>query len=117
MIADISTKRPPTPRETTWASVVLPVPGGPHSSTDDRPARLPVPLRSTSRRSGDPAREQVLLADDLVQRARPHPHRERRGRTPGRGVVALLRVVRVGRAEQVGHAWDGNALRRRRGGP
>ena len=34
---------------------------------------------STSRRSGEPGGEQVLLADDLVERARPHPHRERRG--------------------------------------
>ena len=54
VIADISTKRPPTPRETTCASVVLPVPGGPHSSTDVSPARLPVPPPATIRRSGDP---------------------------------------------------------------
>lgn len=48
--ADIATNRRPVAIETRLASVVLPVPGGPYSSTDAGAAP------STSRRSGAPSR-------------------------------------------------------------
>ena len=54
------------------ASVVLPVPGGPQRMIDCSRSR------SIASRSGLPGREQVLLADELVERARPHPLGERR---------------------------------------
>ena len=71
------------------ASVVLPVPGGPQRITDEsRSASI-----SDAQR---PARaEQLLLADDLVERARPQPGRERR---------LALEPLGDGRAEEVvGH--------------
>ena len=49
------------------ASVVLPVPGGPHRMIDCSRSR------SMASRSGLPGREQLFLADELVERARPHP--------------------------------------------
>ena len=49
------------------ASVVLPVPGGPHRMMDCSRSR------SIASRSGLPGREQLLLADELVEGARPHP--------------------------------------------
>ena len=59
--------------------MVLPVPGGPHSSSDiggvvvgQLPQRRPV--------AG-----QVPLADHLVQGPRPHPHGQRRGGLLGLG--------------------------------
>jgi hypothetical protein len=70
--ADSSTNRRPVAVATSIASVVLPVPGGPHSSSDSEPCP------SISRRSGVPGSEQVLLTDDLVDRARPHAYGERR---------------------------------------
>ena len=71
-----SCRRPHPPARTarSRASVVFPVPGGPCSSTD---AAAPP---STSRRSGAPGAQQVGLPDDLVERARAHPHGQRRGR-------------------------------------
>ena len=54
------------------ASVVLPVPGGPQRMIDCSRSR------SIASRSGLPGREQLLLADELVERARPHPLGERR---------------------------------------
>ncbi len=59
------------------ASVVLPVPGGPHRMIDCSRSR------SIASRSGLPGREQILLADELVERARPHPLGERRLRAVG----------------------------------
>ena len=65
-------------RRSAWASVVLPVPGGPQRidrreavGLDQRAQRLPGP-------------EQLLLADDVVERARPQPRRERRAAPPAR---------------------------------
>ena len=52
--------------------VVLPVPGGPQSTTDESRSA------SISTRSGLPGAEQVLLADDLVERAGPQAGGERR---------------------------------------
>lgn len=53
--ADNSTKRRPVARETTWARVVLPVPGGPHRITEAGPARPDSPgVVSASRRRGEP---------------------------------------------------------------
>ncbi len=64
---------------TRYASVVLPVPGGPQSTTEDGAARARLLARATtSRRSGEPGAEQVVLPGDLVQRPRPHPDGERR---------------------------------------
>ena len=54
LTADTSTKERPDSSATRWASVVLPVPGGPHSSTDTGRATSSPP--STRRRSGDPGR-------------------------------------------------------------
>ena len=56
----------------TRASVVLPVPGGPQRMIDCRRSR------SIASRSGLPGREDLVLADDLVERPRPHPFGERR---------------------------------------
>ena len=68
---------------TTYARVVLPVPGGPHSSSD-----IGASL-SMSLRNGVPGRGEVPLADHLVQRPRPHPHGERRGLL-GRPLLRLI---------------------------
>ena len=58
------------------ASVVLPVPGGPQRMIDCSRSR------SIASRSGLPGRQQVLLADVLVERARPHALGERRAARP-----------------------------------
>ena len=57
---------------TARASVVLPVPGGPHSSTDDRRSVLDEAAQRPARA------EQVVLADDVVDGARPQPRGQRR---------------------------------------
>ena len=54
------------------ASVVLPVPGGPQRMIDCRQVALD---RFAQRLAG---REQLLLADELVERARPHALGQRR---------------------------------------
>ena len=66
------------------------MPGGPQRITDT--ARRPRPAGA----AGSPA-EQVRLADDLVEGARTHPHRER----GGRGDRLLGRSVEQGRAATV----------------
>ena len=69
------------------ASVVFPAPGGPY-----RTMLCGWPA-SSDWRSAEPGAEQVLLADELVERLRPHPRRERPvGRRPL--VRALLRWVK-----------------------
>ena len=65
------------------ASVVLPTPGGPHRIIE---CGLP---DANATASGLPGREQVPLADDLVDRARAQPLGERR-----RG---------IGGGEEIGH--------------
>ena len=65
--AESSTNRRPVARLTRWASVVLPVPGGPQRITeigDDRAGRHRSD-QPPQRRSG---RQQVVLADHLVER-------------------------------------------------
>ena len=89
--AETSTKRRSVCWLTIAAIVVLPVPGRPHSSSDIGWSP------STSWRSGEPGRAQVLLADELVEGARPHPHRERR------------RGVRVAGQRPAGPAGRGRA--------
>ena len=81
------------------ASVVLPVPGGPHRNTSCRrpAAGFDQPAQRRARA------EQVLLADDLVEGARPHPGGERRD---GR------HRVRRGVVEQAGALGRGTALGR-----
>jgi hypothetical protein len=68
--ADSSRKRPRVERAMSIASVVLPVPGGPHSTTDSGRVALDEPAQRRA------AGQQVALADDLVEGARAHPHRE-----------------------------------------
>ena len=48
------------------ASVVLPQPGGPQKSIE------PMSSRSICSRSGLPGAEEILLADELIERARAH---------------------------------------------
>ena len=90
--ADTSTKRRSVALETIDAIVVLPVPGGPHSSSEDVgwSGALDQPAQRRARR------QQVLLPDELVEGARPHPHRQRAG-----GRVLLLALFGGG-GEQVG---------------
>ena len=76
--AETSTNRRPVLRLRIEAIVVLPVPGGPHSSSDM--AWSP----STSCRSGEPAARQLLLADQLVERAWAHPDGQWRPGVVGR---------------------------------
>ena len=74
---------------TASASVVLPVPGGPQKIA----LREPVLLDEAAQR---PARsDELVLADDVVDRARSQPGGERR-----LGAQALL----GGGGEQVGHS-------------
>ena len=82
---------------TARARVVLPVPGGPQKMA------LVSRSFSTSRRSGRPGLDQVLLADDVVEGARPQARRQR-----GLRLQALLR----GGAEEVGHPADATRARR-----
>ena len=57
---------------------------GARRAVEQHRRRAPDP--STSRRSGAPRPEQVVLADDLVQSRRPHPHGQRgRGADGARG--------------------------------
>ena len=83
----------------TRASVVLPVPGGPHRMIDCSRSR------SIASRSGLPGREDVVLADDLVERARPHALGERGAGGRRRGPDS----------ERSGLSDAGSARRRRRG--
>ena len=97
--ADSASNRRPVACEISDASVVLPVPGGP---VEDAPTPRPTP--STSRRSGEPGAEQVVLADDLVEGGRPHPHRQRASKRR-RAPCASARGRFAGDVEQtVGHA-------------
>ena len=75
VIAESSTKRLLVALLTTYARVVLPVPGGPQRITDEGPAGPAAALadEAAQRRA---RLEQMLLADDLVQRARTHPDSE-----------------------------------------
>ena len=66
----------------TRASVVLPVPGGPQRMIDCSRSR------SIASRSGLPGAEDLLLADELVERARPHPLGERGAGGRPRGLPA-----------------------------
>ena len=97
--ADTSTNR----RSVCWlriaAIVVFPVPGGPHSSSDIDWSP------STSWRSGEPGRAELLLADELVERPRPHPHRQRRG-----GVCCRLSAPPPAPVEQVRRDRSGPAI-------
>lgn len=52
--ADSSTKKRPEFRAIRYASVVFPVPGGPHNMTEPGIARWYSPLVSNRRRNGDP---------------------------------------------------------------
>ena len=72
--ADSWTNRRFVAEETISASVVLPVPGRAEQDQRHRRVTLDEPAQ---RRSGA---EQVLLADDLVERARTHPGGQRRRR-------------------------------------
>ena len=94
--ADSSTKRRSAAVATRWASVVLPVPGGPQMIAESGPAAPPDP--SMSRRSGLPGPQHLGLAAHLVEGARPHPHGERGD--PGRGRL-LPAVGGGGRTEEV----------------
>ena len=95
VIAESSTKRLLVALETTYARVVLPVPGGPQRITEDGPAGPPRALadQSAQRRAG---LQQVLLADDLVEDARAHPDGQ-----GAAGRVLLLAFFGCG-GEQVG---------------
>lgn len=94
VMADSSTKRFWVAWLTTYASVVLPMPGGPQRITDDGPAGPPPPSPTSrlQRRSGA---QQMLLAHDLVEGARTHPHGQRAA-----GRILLLAVF-CGGGEQV----------------
>ena len=73
--AESSTNRRPDDRAIAWASVVLPVPGGPHRITDVAAAARRPDRRAVT--SGEPGRSRWRLAGDLVERGRSHPDRER----------------------------------------
>ena len=73
---------------------------GPRRPPEDHrggPAAPPEP--STRRRNGQPGREQVGLAPDLVERAGPHPDRERAPRPPRPQRRARARSARRRREE------------------
>ena len=76
--------------------MVLPVPGGPHSSSD-----IGASL-SMSLRNGVPAASQVLLADDFVQVARAHPHREGRRRGGRLRLRVIEQAAGLGRLASIG---------------
>ncbi len=69
------------------ASVVLPVPGGPHRMIDCQLIAIDHLAQRTARR------DQLVLPDDLVERARPHPLGKRHG----------LRIDRCGRFVEQAH--------------
>ena len=87
--ADSSSNAAPVLSATIRAIVVFPVPGG--------PKRIIEGGRSCSiaRRSAEPGAEDVLLADELVERGRPQAYRER-------GVLGLALLRGFG--EEVAHA-------------
>src|SRR6476660_7926101 len=72
--ADSSSNSAPVARATMRARVVLPVPGGP---VEDRRANAVLLDREAKRRA---RAEDVLLADELLERPRAHPQRERGNR-------------------------------------
>ena len=75
-------RRPPA--ASSRASVVLPEPGGPHSTIERQVAALDhAPQRAA-------LADEVLLADELVQRARAHARREWRMRGSSRQVECDL---------------------------
>ena len=94
--ADSSTNRRSAAVATRWASVVLPVPGGPQMIADSGPAAPPDP--SISRRSGLPGRSTLRLAAHLVEGARAHPDGERgdAGRRPAGRRARRRRPPRTG---------------------
>ena len=86
--AETSTKWRLVWPETIEAIVVLPVPG---RSPQQQRHRLVALDQPPQRR---PGREQVLLADELVEVARAHPHRQRRGVVGVAGERAARRALR-----------------------
>ena len=71
MTADSDVKWAPISAASRRARLVLPVPGGPHSRSDERwPRAMPAPERAA-------LADEVLLADELVEVARAHPRGER----------------------------------------
>ena len=77
-----------------WARVVFPVPG--RAGEDDRRQ----PIRFDRAPEQFARRENVLLPDELLERARPHPAGERRGG------VGLRTISVFFLAEEVLHAGD-----------
>ena len=75
-------RRPRRERSATIrASVVLPEPGGPYRTIEcGRPCSIAV-------RSAEPGAEQVRLADELLEAARAHAHRQR---PPRRYVIRTM---------------------------
>ncbi len=70
------------------ASVVFPVPGGPQRIIEGRLSA------STRRRRILPSADQVLLADVLIERSRPHARGERHGAVGG-AILPWLRPLRA----------------------
>ena len=108
--AENGTKRAPATSARRRASVVLPVPGGPHRIIEwSWPS-------SRARRRSLPGADQLRLAHDLVEAARPHAVGERRGRLRGGGRRRVeqvhARIIRTlspqGRGQGEG-AWCGQA--------
>src|SRR4029079_16935029 len=64
---------------------------GARRAPQDQRAEMPAVERPAERPT---LPDQVLLADELVERARPHPSRERLG--PGRGLEQRLRLRATG---------------------
>ncbi len=89
--AENATKRAPATWAISEASVVLPEPGGPH-----RIIECSSPLSIAARRTlAGP--QQVVLAHDLVQRARPHAIGQRPGRRGARRAGRLLEQLHAER--------------------
>ena len=94
--ADSSTNARPVPSDSSDARVVLPVPGGPQRITETTGASAAAVSRV---RSGEPAPEREVLADDVVERARPHAHGQWRARArAGQPVVEQRHGCSVGSA-------------------
>ena len=68
------------------ASVVLPVPGGPHRISE---CSCPLLERLAQRLAGS---EHLVLADELIERARPHAIGERPQGIVGRRVAQQVRL-------------------------
>ena len=98
-----STNRRSPARDSTCAIVVFRCRAGPRGPRDGagRPARA---FRQAAQRG--PGREQVVLADDLVDRARPHADGERRA-VPSVPTGDGVLVVALGGGEQIGHDVHG----------